>query len=303
MKKYVWLIGVTALIAAVILWSNRREIPPIAETYTVTTTRAERTVKCTGVIAASEYRAVLPPTACVIGEVRVKEGDAVKEGDVLFTVDLEATQALLVSTGKLSAALYAQLEQNAEITAPLNGVVTSLTLVEGLPTDATKACAVIAGTDALQVSLQVPESKLKDVWIGQVARVQGDGFKKDVYSGTVTFLSAVAGSASNRGILMDATVSLEKAELDPSLRLGLSAKIHLLAETYEEAMQIPYNCLQKDDEGEFVLVINEDKAEKRRVTVQAELSDGAIIAAGITVGERLICDAERFTPGQAVTVQ
>ena len=303
MKKYVWLIGVTAVIAVFILWSNRREEPPVAETYTVTATQAERTVKCTGVIAASEYRAVLPPAACVVGKVRVKEGDTVKAGDVLFTVDLEATQALLVSSGKLSTALYTRLEEVKEITAPLNGVVTSLSLVEGSPVDAAKACAVIAGTDHLQVALQVPESKLNDVWVGQTAKVQGDGFKKDAYTGTVTFLSAAAGSASNRGILMDATVALNESELDASLRLGLSARVHLLAETYEEARVLPYGCLQKDDEGEFVLVVNEGVTEKRRVTVKAELTEGAVIGEGIAVGERLIRNAENFTPGQAVTVK
>lgn len=302
MRKIVIPIILTAIIAAVILWSGQNEKAPVVDTHTVTSQTVERTIKCNGVVESAEYRAVLPSSSCVVKEVMVQVGDVVKKGDTLFTVDLEATRTLLVSSGKVSAAAYETLADDPKITSPINGIVTVLSVTEGLIAEATKNAAVIAGTDTMQVAIKVPETLLKDVWIGQSAVVRGDGFNKDAYTGTVTFLSATAQATTGRGTMLDATVELKKDELDESLRLGLTAKIYLLAETFEEGMVIPYSCLQADNEGEYVLAVEEGIAVKKRVDVEAELTQGAVIREGISTGDMLIQNAEQYTEGQAVTV-
>ena len=65
---------------------------------------------------------------------------------------------------------------------------------------------------------------------------------------------------------------------------------------------MPYDCLGRDDGGDYIVVAENGKAVQRRVTVGAELSDGAVIVEGVSENEVLLRDAETFENGEAVTL-
>lgn len=300
MKKYIILaLCVAVLIGAIWLIGAQTETRT-ATGYTVTAQKIDRTVRCDGIIEPVDTKTVFPPAYCVIDQVEVKTGDVVKKGDTLFTIDLELTQQVLVNSGKLSASAMALLEKSATVTAPIDGIVTAITLVKGAPAEVAKSYVILADTDTLQVTLNVPESAIKDVWIGQSAVVEGSAFAREFYKGTVTFLSAAANPQLAGVTAIGAVVSLD--ETDASLRLGLSAQVHLLAETFEKGLLVPYDCLGRDSNGDYVLTVENGKTAQRYVTVGAELPDGAVIVEGILENDVLVREAETFENGEAVTL-
>ena len=301
MKKYVILTVCVAVLVGAVLVIGFTPDEKIAKGYTVKAESIERTIRCDGIIESTEMRTVFPPAYCVIDQVKVKAGDTIKKGDTLFTIDLELTEQLLVNSGKLSASAMDQLRKSATVTAPIDGIVTNVTLTRGTPAEVGKSYVVLAGTEALQVSLNVPESSIKDVWIGQSAVIEGNAFTREFYKGTVTFLSATANSQYAGMTAVCAVVSLD--ETDASLRLGLSAQVHLLVETFENGLLVPFDSLKHDEGGDYVLVVENGKTAQRYVTIGAELGEGAVVTSGVSAGDTVVQDAEGFEIGEAVTLQ
>ena len=62
----------------------------------------EKTVSCTGKIEAAESRKVYTDISCVMQDVPVTAGQQVEKGDVLFTVDVDATKQVLATMGGVS---------------------------------------------------------------------------------------------------------------------------------------------------------------------------------------------------------
>ncbi len=300
MKKYVILALCAVVLIGAIWLIGAQTDARTATGYTVKAQKIERTVRCDGIIEPTDTKTVFPPSYCVIDQVNIKVGDTVKAGDTLFTIDLELTEQVLVNSGKLSASAMELLKKSETVTSPIDGIVTAVTLSKGAPAEVAKSYVLLADTDTLQVSLNIPESSIKDVWIGQPAVVEGNAFAREFYKGTVTFLSAAANPLLTGVTAIEAVVSLN--EVDDSLRLGLSAQVHLLAETFEEGLLVPYDCLGRDDSGDYIVVAENGKAVQRRVTVGAELSDGAVIVEGVSENEVLLRDAETFENGEAVTL-
>ena len=301
MKKVGIGIAALALALAAAFWAfGRKNSVAEAEVYTVTPQTAVRTIRCSGIVEAGEQKTVVPLAPCVVKEIYVQNGGTVKKGEKLFRVDLQATRERLLFSGQVSEKKYTAMAAQPTVFAPFDGIVLKIGVSEGDVADPARNGIVLADTSTLRIAVKVPEMRLKDVYIGQNATVCGECFHKEAYAGTVTFLSSSAGTVVGRGTVIDATVTLSDGEADDSLRLGLTAEVDLPAEVFEQCLLIPYDCLQSDEEGDYVLVWEKGTAVRRAVTVKAELSGGAVINEGLAEGELLLRHAENFAEGQAV---
>lgn len=149
-----------------------------------------------------------------------------------------------------------------------------------------KVQAVSSGS-RVQVRVAVPESRLKQVQVGQTATVSGQAFWADGYVGTVVWLGNTAYTA-NAGTVVDAVIALEAS--DSSMKTGLTAQAAICVDTVD-GVTVPYTAVEADEQGrEFVYVLENGQAVPRYITVRAELADGVLVSEGLTAGERLITD-------------
>lgn len=310
MKKYGILAVATVLsIAAIVLAGNWMDKPEKqVSVYMAATQQVEQTVVCTGTVESANSQNVYLDMACVAGQVYTKAGQAVKKGDVLFSVDIEATKDALAAVGGGAAGgLIDQLKK--EVTAPVNGVVTTLNVTEGALADASKPCAVISSSDTLQVKIAIHERDVKKVQLGQKVSVSGTAFSKELYDGEVTYISPSArqqyvGSVSET--VVDAIVTLDSEQLDESLRLGLTARADVIVNNIPSALVIPYECIMQDEENrEFVYVVEDGKAVKRLITTDGDMSEGCCVIEGLETGDQVVADptviekeGERITTGE-----
>lgn len=154
-------------------------------------------------------------------------GQEVRQGDVLFTVDVGATKQVLAQAGGLAASQITDDLITKEVTATASGIISTLNVVSGSLTDTSKPCAVIASSDMLRVKIAVREQDLQKVAIGQRVTITGSGFRKPSYTGVLTELASsarqqIVGTVTDT--VVDAVVMFDQDQMDPSLRVGLNAK-------------------------------------------------------------------------------
>lgn len=298
MKKYVWLTMTTiAALIGVLTAGNLAGGDPVeVSVLTLETKTVEKTVSCSGKIEAAESKKVYTDVSCVAGEVLVEAGQKVEKGDVLFTVDVDATKQVLATLGGVSPDNVPDGEVRREVTAPVSGVITTLNAAEGEMTDSGKPCVVISPDDTLQVSVAIHERDIRDVQVGQSVKVSGVAFEKKSYTGTVKSIATTARqqiTGTSSATVVDAVVELAAEELDDSLRLGLTAKAQVVVSSSPDALVVPYAYVLEDEEGrEYVYLYQNGRAVKRVIQTGDELAAGFQIVEGLQAGDRVIANPD-----------
>lgn len=263
---------------------------PTVSVYVLHAREEQQTVVCSGVVESAETYNVYTPISSKAEQVVAQAGKQVKAGDVLFTVDVEATVAAAIASGSHTVTPGSIDEQ---VTAPISGVLTTLNVSEGRMTDVTKPCAVIASNEHLQVSITIKESHLRDIAVGQEVFVGGVAFLRQDYRGNITYIAPSArqtGSALSSGeTVVDAIVQLDDAEIDSSLRLGLSAQATVVVDDLPQALVVPYEYVQQSDSGqEYVYIEQNGTAIRRDIETGQELASGFVVTAGLQEGDRIV---------------
>lgn len=308
MKKYVWLALVTGVAIAAIFGikalTTQKEI--LVTLVTVQPQTVQQTVKCTGKVEASKSQAVYVEVPCIAKEVYVEAGQTVSKGDPLFSVDAEATQqALSQLAGSLPDA--ATDITDTQVTAPISGVVSSISVKAGEIMDHTKPCAKIAAGAGKQIAVAIRERHLPRIEIGQKVIVTGVAFSKEQYLGTVTSIETSAhqqyiGSVSET--VVDAVISLDEGMMDTSLRTGLNAEALIVTQIDENVLLVPYDCITQNEKGEDCVYVYRGNgiAERQSIELAEEYADGVLVVSGISSGERLVQAPETLS-GARVNVR
>ena len=307
-KKYVWLIVLTlTAISGILLGGYLTKTPPVeVRVVTLQPQLVEQTVSCSGKIEAAKSQNVYLDMPCVAGEVYVQGGQEVEQGDVLFTVDVDATKQVLAQAGGLGVSQIADEAIAKEVTATVSGVVSTLNVTPGSLTDTSKPCAVIASSDTRRVKIAVREQDLQKVAIGQRVTVTGSGFRKDSYTGVLTELASSArqqlvGTVTET--VVDAVVMLDQDQMDASLRVGLNAKAAVQVSSIPDALVVPYECVLQDEEGdEYVYAYADGRAVRRVFVSGEEWSTGFHVVSGLQTGDRIILDPEKVSGDGAPVV-
>lgn len=293
MKKK-WLVAVTVIAVAmgIGLWQNRESDIPTVKTVTVEPQRVEQTVSCSGVVEAGDSRGIFVPISCVIREVKVSEGQAVKQGDVLAVVDKEATRSKIDND---PASLLMLAAMSEKLTAVDNGIIVAVKAKPGETLERGTPCAVMALQRALQVRVTIREKDLPVMKSGQEVRISGDGFRRECYTGKLTDISSAATLSGNTAVVTG-VVMLNEGQTDTSMRLGLSAKATVVTKVRQDGLLLPYEAVQAEENGqEFVYILSDGCACKCPVTAAAHLREGVLLQNDSLRGKRVITQPEKVT--------
>ena len=148
MKKYVWLaVGTAVALAAALLL--RQGLSPKTESVelvTVESSSVRQTVECTGKVASADAAEVFVEVPCIAQTVFVSEGQYVEAGDVLFTVDKEATQQVLAQLGGAVSG-----SAPTQVTAPVSGSATAMPSAGFSPEKVTELLALAPEVTSLDI--------------------------------------------------------------------------------------------------------------------------------------------------------
>ncbi len=255
-------------------------------------------------------------------EIRAGEGDHVKKGDIIMILDPDDPgkstgdyrqsrarylQALrdyermkeLYESGAVSKQDYenartsydvesADFEANkdmVDISTPIDGILTEITLNEGDPVSPEEILATVAVIDRVRVELNLSSSKAHYIKKGQPARIILNTSSNNV---TITgVVETISLSANKETGLFEAKVLFENP--DALLKPGNIAKVEILIYSNGVATTVPKSGLISNDGGSFVFVVGSDKkAEKREVTLGWEGEEKVEVIGGLKNGEVVV---------------
>jgi HlyD family secretion protein len=209
--------------------------------------------------------------------------------------------------------------------APISGRVITLqakegeVVVSGTMNNPASIIATVADLSELLVEVDVDETDVVDVEVGQQVQVQVDAVPDRKYTGRVVEIGSSGFSRPQQPDVTLFKVKVLLADPDRRLRPGMSARAEISVATHADAVVVPVQAVvyrppvgpdgkPREDEEEIkvAFVIADGKAEQRPVQVGIADPTHVEIVAGLAAGDQVISGPHRILkalqPGDAVRV-
>jgi multidrug efflux system membrane fusion protein len=205
-----------------------------------------------------------------------------------------------VSTARLNL-------QYTRILAPATGRTGALLAHRGdlVQANANTPLVVINQVAPIYVSFAVPGKTLDDIRrlqrnraLSVVARVTGDE-QDGTETGKLTFIDNAVDPQTG-------TIKLKATFANPARRLwpGQFAEITLQLRNEPRAIVVPSVAVQAGQQGAYVFVVVDGRAQMRPVSVARVAGEESVIASGLTAGDVVVTDGQlRLTPNARISVR
>ncbi len=190
----------------------------------------------------------------------------------------DQARATAENRASMVAVAEAQLEvarknlADAEVRAPFDGVVGERIANQGesLPIDG-KILALL-DTSHVEIAAQMPAADVIRMKVGQTAQVNLEGFGDRVFSGKITRISPTTQPGS-RSI----PVYVEITDRHEALRGGLFGTGSVTVQEKGHALAVPASAMRKDDQGEYVLIVENGTLVRKPVGAVRTWSRGELV--------------------------
>ncbi len=288
-----------------------------------------------GNLRADEAIVIRPEIAGRIDRIAFDEGQGIKKGALLVTLDAAETRALVTSSRAQAAldkqrlergddmrrkgfisqqaldelksaytrALAKQREDEAklaksEIRAPFAGVAGLRHVSEGAYVAAGTDIARLEKIDQLKLDFRVPETFLAQLKSGLVVNVAVDAFPQAGFPGKIYAIEPAV-DEQTRTVLARARV----ANSDLKLRPGMFARVQLTLGVRENAVWIPEEAIVPRGQDSTVFRIVDGKAELVLVQTGTRKVGEVEIIKGIAAGDVVVTEGtQRLAPGMQVSI-
>lgn len=227
--------------------------------------------------------------ASAVGAVTAREADLAAITTGVTGAKAGALAAAVSRAQAQRDAALAALE-NAQIVAPIDGVVTDIAADVGeYVTPGAPVMRIVSRSDAFVVTLDVAESDVDEIRGGQTAHVTVDAIGDVAFSGTVLSVAGAEKGAGEGAVFYEAEVLLlETAE---AMRAGMSVDVVVDVDRREDVLYVPQRAVVKRDGAQFIRVPADNDAgySELSVTVGMRGDDGLVeITDGLVEGQTII---------------
>ncbi|MGA1825055.1 MAG: efflux RND transporter periplasmic adaptor subunit [bacterium] len=264
-----------------------------------------------------------------------KEGDKVKEGDLLAKIDprdyqnrlmqvqaaydlaqleferisklaqvntatqaqLDSTRAHLKETESALAAAKLDLER-CTITSPISGFINKRFAKKGLLVSRADPLFQILDTERVKVEVGIPESDVQAVSSLEEADITIEALNNMKIKGKKIFLSRQPNTFAR-------VYELKLAVDNPAgmLRPGMFATVDIVKKRYPDSLVVPLYAVINNSDEYFLYIINDDFAHYRAVTLGIMQGWEVQILEGLKANERVVVVGQRnLEDGQKVKI-
>jgi multidrug efflux pump subunit AcrA (membrane-fusion protein) len=211
-----------------------------ATVFAVSTTTATRGelkdyLEFGGDVTAKTNVDILPDTAGRIAEVKVHVGDYVEKNQIIALVDASR------------AGMNYEL---GPVKAPISGTITAVNVVQGSMVSQAMSVARVSKTEALEISMNVPERFISKIRADQQAYLRFDAYPGEVFPARTSEVSPVLDQSSRT---MSVKLSLVKP--DERIKAGMFARVKLITDTRSGIVKIPEAAIVSRFGETFVFVV------------------------------------------------
>jgi membrane fusion protein, multidrug efflux system len=185
-----------------------------------------------------------------------------------------------------------------EIRAPIDGVVSERRIKVGNMVKPSDELFRVTDLKPLLAYVHVPERELGRLKPGQPAHVNVDAAPGQPFPGRVARLSPVVDPAT-------ATFKVTVEVDDPTARLkpGMFARVGIVYERRERALQIPRNAIVDEEGRPTVFIVDQGKAAQRPIGVGLSNAGYVEVVSGLAGQEQVVVVGQgALKPGNAVRV-
>jgi HlyD family secretion protein len=192
--------------------------------------------------------------------------------------DIAAQQALVEQA-------QAQLQKTL-ITAPFDGVITTVNAKVGLAAAANTPQISIESTGAFQIEAYVPEVNIAQVAVGNTATVTLDAFGPQVSFGA-SVVSIDPAETVRDGVSTYRVVLQFSAE-DPRVRSGMTASLAIITARHANALVVPSGAIFMRAGQQYVQVRRDDALVDVPVTIGQASIGNVEVTSGLAAGETVV---------------
>ena len=236
--------------------------------------------KIKGTAELYEWVEIIPPVAeGRISSVSVYTHEYVEMGDVLFTYKARSQEMIDLYNElddlKSQLAEKQEMLDNLNITAPVDGIITGISIEEGTDVETDTPAYTIADTSVWVVKVEVDELDVNQIELGMKAGVSVDAYDEGVFEGTVSAISSV-GTASNGVTSYEVLVEVKNNDV---FRLNMTANAEIEVDFIKGALTVPVEAVREINDRSFVVVYTNpteeevEAAKKQMIDAEKNVSD------------------------------
>jgi len=290
------------------------------EIATARQTKVTTDIRSIGSLQSDESVQVASEVAGRIQEIRFKEGEHVKAGDVLVQLDdalVKASQSEMEARLQLANSNYdraqrlqqsgsgtartldeAIAERNTStallnlqrvqlakhtITAPFDGVVGLRSVSNGAYIGVGTGLVNLEKIDTLKVDFKVPEIHLGSIAVGQSVDIAVDAIPNQTFTATVYALDPMV-DVNGRAI----SVRARLANSELTLRPGLFVRVIVKGLSTRSAVFVPESAVVSRGQERLIWVITDGKAVENKVKLGQRLAGEVEVLSGIPAGATIV---------------
>jgi RND family efflux transporter MFP subunit len=197
--------------------------------------------------------------------------------------DVDNARKVLVDAQTDLENAHIQLEKML-VRAPISGVLTELTdISESTLVQQNTVIGKVVDYSRVLVDLNIPNSQINEVRLGQRVRISNYAFPDQVFEGEISIMDPAL-NPTTRTFRVEAIVS----NPDLILRPGMFVRAEIVTESRSGVVIIPRELILNRQNRQVVFIVQEDAAEMREIMTGLEDEMFVEVLEGLSEGERLI---------------
>jgi membrane fusion protein, multidrug efflux system len=228
---------------------------------------------------------------------RMKRANELHEKKFISGQALDDAKEALNQSVARQAEIKARLEKSA-VFAPFEGVAGLRQVSPGAYVKAGQDIARLEGIGTLKLDFRIPELYMGRIRPRQDAITRVDAFPGEIFRGEIYAIEPAV-DEQTRTVLLRARVPNPGARLKP----GMFSRIVLVLETREQALIVPEQALVPQGKDRFVYRLADGKAALTKIELGLRRPGEVEIREGLSAGDMVVLDGQlRLRDGVAVTV-
>ncbi len=222
-----------------------------------------------GSLKAKDEASVFSKVTGKLVEYSVNEGDRVAKGDVIAIIDRDET------------GLKFEL---AKVESPISGLVGRILLDKGASIiPGASALAIVVDMDEMIVMLNISEQDIPYMKKALRALLKVDAYPQDEFQGEISRVSEIVDPQTRT-----LPIEIRIPNKDHKLKSGMFARIKIIAAELKDVLVLSQDTIVQELGEKFVFLVENNIADKRKVTL-GRRDDGKIeVIAGIREGDNVI---------------
>lgn len=254
-------------------WRSTSEGAPVYREAHAKRGDLETSVLATGVVQPRNRLEIRPPIPGRVEEILVREGQTVRQGQVIAWMSSNERAALLDAArakGPDELKRWQDLYRATPVVAPLDGMIIVRKGEPGQTFQTQGDEAMLVMSDRLVVRASVDETDIAQVKVRQPARITLDAYPAEPVAGVVGQIAFDAKTVSN---VTTYPVDVLPERVPPFMRSGMTANVVFILSTRRNVVLVPVEAVRGEGNRSHVLVPN--TADKKAPPIERKIQTGA----------------------------